>query len=241
MTEIEQYIKRFQNFEFSGELRSADKNDLKEFQTLINKSHFRRRQFYLDQIEKIQNEFVDLPFFHDRSHVLKFRKIQQNLVSLTYQVIEENKKVFVVHGRDINMRDKVEAFLSKLNIDNVILENETSEGKTIIEKFLKKSADCNFAIVLLSADDIGGLASNKTKQSFRARQNVVLELGFFLGKLDRHRLLVLHPDEAEIEKPSDFDGIVYLPYDNKGAWKHKLIKELKAAKFYIDEVDTNRV
>ena len=68
-----------------------------------------------------------------------------------------------------------------------------------------------------------------------------MELGFFLGKLGRHRLLVLHPDEVEIEKPSDFDGIVYLPYDNKGAWKHKLIKELKASKFYIDESDTNRV
>ena len=68
-----------------------------------------------------------------------------------------------------------------------------------------------------------------------------MELGFFLGKLGRHRLLVLHPDEVEIEKPSDFDGIVYLPYDNNGAWKHKLIKELKAAKFYIDESDTNRV
>src|SRR5690606_8216147 len=114
--------------------------------------------FYLDQIEKIKKEFDDLPFFHDRGDILKFRKIQQNLVSLTYQVIEENKKVFIVHGRDINMRDKIEAFLSKLHIDNVILENETSEGKTIIEKFLKKSSDCNFAIVLLSADDLGGLA-----------------------------------------------------------------------------------
>lgn len=98
MTDIEQYIKRFQSFEFSGELRSADKSDLKEFQTLINKSHFRRREFYLDQIEKIKQEFNDLPFFHGRSDVLKFRKIQQNLISLTYQVIEENKKVFVVHG-----------------------------------------------------------------------------------------------------------------------------------------------
>lgn len=241
MTEIELYIKRFQNFEFSGELRSADKNDLKEFRNLINKSLFRRRQFYLDQLDKIGNDLGDLSFFSDRSDLLKFRKIQQNLISLTYQVIEENKKIFIVHGRDINMRDKIEAFLSKLHIDNVILENETNEGKTIIEKFLKKSSDCNFAIVLLSPDDYGGLANDKSKQAFRARQNVVLEIGFFLGKLGRHRLLVLHPDETEIEKPSDFDGIVYLPYDNKGAWKHKLIKELKAAKFYIDEVDTNKV
>ena len=241
MTNIEQYIKRFQSFEFSGEFRSADENDLKEFRILINKSHFRRRLFYLEQIDKIMNNFNDLPFIYDRSDVLKFRKIQQSLISLTYQIIEENKKVFIVHGRDINMRDKTEAFLGKLHIENVILENETNEGQTIIEKFLKKSHDCNFAIILMSSDDIGGLANSKNKQKYRTRQNVVLELGFFLGKLGRHRILVLHPDEIEIEKPSDFDGIIYLPYDNKGAWKHKLIKELKVAKFYIDEADISRI
>jgi predicted nucleotide-binding protein len=241
MTDIEQYIKRFQSFEFGGEFRSADKSDLKEFQVLINKSHFRRRIFYLEQIEKIYNEFDELPFLFDRSDVLKFRKTQQSLVNLTYQVIEENKKVFIVHGKDINMRDKMEAFLGKLHIENVILENETNEGKTIIEKFLEKTSDCNFAIVLLSPDDIGGLSTDITSQSFRARQNVILELGFFLGRLGRHKLIVLHPDEIEIEKPSDFEGIVYRPFDNKGAWKHKLIKELKAAKFYIDEADVNRI
>ncbi len=241
MIDFEQYIKRFQNFEFDGELRSADKSDLKEFKTLINKSHFRRRLYYLEQLEKISREIEELPWFHDRSDILKFRKLQQELISLTYKVIEENKKIFVVHGRDINMRDKIEAFLGKLHIENVILENETNEGQTVIEKFLKRSNDCNFAIVLLSPDDIGALNADKPILQGRPRQNVVLELGFFLGKLGRHRILALHPDDVTIEKPSDFDGIVYLPFDNKGAWKHKLMKELKSAKFYIDEADANKV
>ena len=85
----------------------------------------------------------------------------------------------------------------------------------------------------MSADDKGGLASEKTNQKIRARQNVVLELGYFLGKLDRNRILILHTDDVEIEKPSDFEGIAYLPYDNKGAWKHKVIKELKPQSFIL--------
>ena len=133
MKDLEVYIKRFQNFEFDGELRDAYKKDFKDFQLLINKKHFRRSPYYLEQLQKIWKDIDTLPWIHDRSDVLNFRKIQQTLISLTYQVIEENKKVFIVHGRDINMRDKVEAFLSKLHIDNIILENETNEGRTVIE------------------------------------------------------------------------------------------------------------
>lgn len=241
MTQFDLYIKRFQNFEFDGELSEADEKTLNQFYTIINKSHFKRRQFYLEELDKIKEGISNLPYFHSDSDSLKFRKLQQRLIALTHKIIEENKKVFIVHGRDTGMRDKIEAFLSKLKIDNIILENESNHGYTVIEKFIKKSSDCNFALILMSADDKGGLASESATQRPRTRQNVVLELGFFLGKLGREKIIVLHPDDIEIEKPSDFDGIVYLPYDNKGAWKHKLIKELKAAKFYIDDSDTNHI
>jgi len=69
----------------------------------------------------------------------------------------------------------------------------------------------------------------------RARQNVVLELGYFVGRLGRTHVCALKRGEVEI--PSDFDGVVYVDFDSPGAWKQALGREL-AAEF---EIDWNKV
>ena len=93
------------------------------------------------------------------------------------------------------------------------------------------NSDVGFAIVLLTPDDVGR-ALLEVIEKPRARQNVILELGFFIGKLGRERVCALKT--AELEIPSDFGGVVYTEMDKHEAWKMNLAKELKAAGYYID-------
>lgn len=138
-------------------------------------------------------------------------------------------KVFIVHGHDAGMKETVGRFLQCLELEPIILHEQPNAGKTLIEKF-EQYSDVSFAVVLLSPDDVGGAKSKELKP--RARQNVVLELGFFLGKLGRKYVCPLH--KAGVEIPSDYDGVVYVPFDDAGAWRHELFRELKAAGFNID-------
>jgi predicted nucleotide-binding protein len=90
--------------------------------------------------------------------------------------------------------------------------------------------EVGFAVVLLTPDDEGNKKGESPRP--RARQNVILELGYFIGRLGRHQVCALKRGEVEI--PSDFDGVVYEPLDDFGGWRSKLVKELDAAKYVID-------
>ncbi len=151
----------------------------------------------------------------------------------------ENKaradRVFIIHGRDEAARETVARFVEKLGLEPVILHEQTSKGRTIIEKF-EDHADVGFAIVLLTPDDVGGPRDGKPEPKSRARQNVIFELGFFLGKLGRQRVSALV--KGDVETPSDYDGVVYIDLDDAGGWKMKVVRELKAAGFHVD---ANRV
>lgn len=132
-------------------------------------------------------------------------------------------KVFVVYGHDRTMKLEVEHFLrNELKLDVVALDEEPNRGKTIIEKFEAYSKDCTFAVVLMSPDDDVDVDGQIFK---RARQNVVLELGFFMAKLGRDKVCVLI--NGSIEKPSDLSGILCLSYNAE--WKFDLLKEMKSA------------
>ena len=90
-----------------------------------------------------------------------------------------------------------------------------------------------FAVVLLTGDDVGGpKGSLGDALKLRGRQNVIFELGFFLGKYQPHRVCVLY--EKEVELPSDFSGIGYVRYDDGGGWKMKLANEINAAGIETD-------
>lgn len=143
----------------------------------------------------------------------------------------QTKKVFVVHGHDDEAKEKVARFLERLKLEPIILHEQANEGRTVIEKF-EVYADVGFAVVLLTPDDVGALASERANLKSRARQNVVLELGYFLGKLKRNRVCALYKKGVEI--PSDYQGVLYVELDSAGGWTLKLAQELSAAGIPID-------
>jgi len=138
-----------------------------------------------------------------------------------------NGKVFIVHGRNNAVRDAVARFLETIGVKTVILHEQPNKGRTLIEKFVDHS-DVAFAVVLLTGDDRCRLASEDVKQEKpRPRQNVILELGFFLGRIGRDRVCALYEEGTEI--PSDYDGVAFVKYDTGGGWRIELARELKAA------------
>jgi len=136
-------------------------------------------------------------------------------------------KVFIVHGRDDGAKHEVARFIDRLGLVPVILHEQANKGRTLISKFREESADIGFAIVLMTPDDVGGLADSPPTLKPRARQNVIFELGFFIGKLGPERVCALF--SGNLEKPSDFEAVVYVAYGSNTGWKTDLARELKAA------------
>jgi len=140
------------------------------------------------------------------------------------------QRIFIVHGRDEEALHVVASFVRQLGLKPIILREQASGGRTIIEK-LEWHSKSDYAIVLLTPDDVGALKPEPAADAAkglkpRARQNVILELGYFLALLGRARVFPLI--KAEVEQPSDILGIVYVPMDGFGGWKRELCKELLA-------------
>lgn len=135
-------------------------------------------------------------------------------------------KVFLVHGRDDVAKNEVALFLQRIGLDAVVLHLKPNRGRHLLTKFREVSEGASFAVVLMNADDEGGLAGQPPQQ--RARQNVVFELGYFIGKLGPENVAALIVEG--VEKPSDFDGIAYIGYNSRGGWKSELARELHAAR-----------
>jgi predicted nucleotide-binding protein len=139
--------------------------------------------------------------------------------------------VFLVHGHDEAALHEVARFLEQLDQQVIVLREQPNKGRTIIEKF-EDYTDVGFAIVLLTPDDKGGSVALGDSQRLRARQNVILELGYFLGRLGRSRVCALYVEGVEI--PSDYSGVLYVKLDGDGGWRLSLAKELKAAGLPVD-------
>jgi predicted nucleotide-binding protein len=138
--------------------------------------------------------------------------------------------VFVVHGRDDGTKNTVARFLESLDLEAVILHEQPSKGQTIIEKF-EANSQVDFAVVLCTGDDMGHLKDSPSDSKLRARQNVILELGFFLGALGRDKVCVLYGEGVEL--PNDYAGVVFLSLSDR-AWRFELANELRAAGITID-------
>ena len=140
-------------------------------------------------------------------------------------------RVFVIHGRDDGSKDMVARFLENLALETVILQEQPNQGRTIIEKF-EQYTDVGFAVVLCTPDDVGALATEQDSLKPRPRQNVVLEWGFFLGRIGRERVCALVKGKVEI--PSDYAGVVFIDLDESGGWKIHLARELSKAGLPVD-------
>jgi predicted nucleotide-binding protein len=145
--------------------------------------------------------------------------------------------VFLVHGHDHTALSEVESYLTNLGVKPVILSRARGPAKSLLQRFLTSATDARFAIVILSADDFGASriqygadgVGEKALQ-FRARQNVILELGFFYGLLGFEPVFVLYrpPDKVfpNFERPSDIEGVVFDSMDATGAWRDSLAQKL---------------
>lgn len=140
-----------------------------------------------------------------------------------------SRKVFIVHGHDDGAREMVARFLERIGLEAIILHEQASQGRTVIEKVVAHG-NVGFAVVLLTPDDEGCAKGGEPEP--RARQNVLLELGYFIGRLGRDKVCALKRGTLEI--PSDFAGVVWETMDSSGGWKQALARELVAAGHSID-------
>jgi len=140
-----------------------------------------------------------------------------------------SRNVFIVHGHAEEWKSRVARFVEKLGYQPVILHEQPDEGRTIIEKLEAHARDACFALILLTADDVGS-CRDAPQLNTRARQNVVLEYGYFLALLGRKRVCALY--EESVELPSDLHGLLYKPLGD--SWELQVGKELKAAGLDID-------
>lgn len=151
---------------------------------------------------------------------------------------ESKAEVFVVYGHDQDARTQLEAMLRRWNIKPLILDQLPSEGQTIIEKLEKHTAIADFCVVLATPDDEGYRRGKEDEKVFRARQNVVLELGMMLTLLGRDKVAILLKDQFKMERPSDIQGLIYIPFkDDVKECALTLAKEMVAKGYNINISD----
>jgi len=144
-----------------------------------------------------------------------------------------NNKVFIVHGHDDGAKQTIARALERAGLEAIILHEQASGGRTIIEK-IEANSNVSFAIVLYTPCDLG--RSNEAQVDVynnRARQNVVFEHGYLIGKLGRECVCALV--KGDVETPGDMSGVVYITMDEKGAWKMELAKEMENAGLTISD------
>ena len=167
-------------------------------------------------IEVTKNELIDyMSEISEKEAQIKLQKM--------------SNKIFIVHGHDGELKLSVARMLEKIGIEAIILSEQANKGRTIIEKF-EDYSDVGAAISLFTKDD---KCINGEKEVFRARQNVVFEAGYFMGKLGRDRVIIIA--ESDIDIPSDLSGVVYT---NKNNWEFDVCKELNSMGY---EVDLNKL
>lgn len=138
-------------------------------------------------------------------------------------------KVFIVHGHDDLLKNEVARFIEKLELTPIVLHEQASSGNTIIEK-IEEYSNVGFGIILYTPCDVGAKNEESNNLQLRARQNVVFEHGFFIGKIGRRNVCALV--KGNIEKPNDISGVVYI--STEGEWRLSLAKELKNSGYNID-------
>jgi len=206
---------------------------------------------YVTGFQLLKFRFIPV-YMSDNDQRMKWDTDTQKTINLIDTIIEELKlfptnistksnaladkkidcsKVFIVHGHDDGAKNEVARFIEKLGLEAIIVHEQTSSGDTIIEKVVKYS-DVGFGVVLYTACDIGAVKSEPENLKPRARQNVVFEHGFLMGKIGRENVVALV--KGNIEIPNDISGVVYESMDASGTWKYNIAREMKASGYDID-------
>ena len=151
--------------------------------------------------------------------------------------IDPSSTIFVVHGRDVDSRDRLELVLRRLGLAPFVLQVTGGGGDTLIEsleRMIGKSALSAFGLVLATPDDLGYLKTEATQDAKpRARQNVIMEMGMLLASLTRRRCAIL--TKGYVELPSNMGGIITIPFnDHVREAVPKLVQRLQDAGFKLD-------
>lgn len=189
-----------------------------------------------DQL-RLSNHAVVNVFDSGRWNVQGKNAVQtQALLEDNLSVPSQNNKVFVVYGHDEIARTQLEAMLRRWDLEPLILDQLPSGGNTIIEKLEEYTRQVEFGIVLATPDDIGYAKERGSDEAkSRVRQNVVLELGMLLAAIGRQRVAILLKSEENFERPSDIEGLIYIPFkDTVEEAKVSLAKEMKKHGYIID-------
>lgn len=179
----------------------------------------------------IRDKIAYIKGFIQRMSLIPCKLETTNEVLPLRSIKKDANKVFIVHGHAEAVNQEVARTIEKLGLEAIILREQPNSGKTIIEKFEEYAKDVYFAVILLTADD-----KIEGEDTFRARQNVIFEMGYFMGALGRPNVMCML--QENVEKPGDIDGVVYTMIDKTGVWKYSLVKELKACGY---DVDANKV
>lgn len=191
------------------------------------------------QVGQTNEETLDHRQEGIRRAINTLRSIEERMEYLDepHEIVEARPRtpggtqVFVVHGHDRELLAQVARLLERLDLDPIILEEQPNQGRTIIEKFEEHSLSVGYAVVLLTPDDLGAAKGTEVpNRPNRARQNVILELGYFMGALGRERVAALSADG--VERPSDIHGLLYIPVE--GPWEPALAKEMRNAGLPVD-------
>jgi predicted nucleotide-binding protein len=187
-------------------------------------------QDLMDFKEKVKRKTAVLKKLRKKSDLLKV-----NITLVAPEKLEsvevDKSKVFIVHGHDEEIKTKAARFVEKLGFEAIILHEQASSSKSIIEK-IERYSDVGFAIILYTPCDLGSKNKENEKLKTRARQNVVFEHGFFIGKIGRENVCALVKEDTET--PNDISGVVYISIDEAGGWMLSVAKEMKESGFEID-------
>ncbi len=182
-----------------------------------------------DFVKSLSNQIAKLESIQNRLELL------EPLVPTSNVDVQRGKstggRVFLVHGRDEATLQTVARFVERIGLEAVVLKEQPDGGRTIVEKFIDNSA-VDYAIVLMTPDDRGHLAAEMEAAESRARQNVVFELGFFIGKLGREKVCMLHKGAVSI--PSDLAGVVYVPFDDANRWQLQIARNMDSQGIAVD-------
>ena len=195
----------------------------------------------------LQNNSVNL-YFENESNVCVYatgkyvpggrNKDETSRILLEGKIDDSVNDIFIVYGHDEVARDELELMLRRWGLNPIILSRELPEGRTLIEALEHYINQVKYGIVLATPDDVGYKKGFESQKKYRARQNVVFELGMLFAKLGRNNVSVLvkNTDDLEMEKPSDINGVIYLDYKNSVSEKAEIIKRsLRKAGYSIKE------
>lgn len=143
--------------------------------------------------------------------------------------VKKSLNIFIVHGHDDLAKVETARFIEQLGFIPIILHEQASSGSTIIEK-IENYSNVGFGVILYTPCDIGAKKGKETELKFRARQNVVFEHGYLIGKIGRKNVAALV--KGDVEPPNDISGVVYISMENE--WKMQLAKELRNSGYPVD-------